>query len=114
MEEIKEALRPLTVEFFKFLAVVVSVLLINILTIIRNSVKDSFVKKRILKWAVNKAIKMEGKEFEKLTNDEKWKRLVSHAEKVGITEAMLKKFEAEIMGAVESWKNDCITFGGVE
>jgi DNA integrity scanning protein DisA with diadenylate cyclase activity len=108
MEEIKEALHPLMVEFFKFLAVVVSLLLINILTIIRNSVKDSFIKRRILKWAVNKAIKMEGKEFEKLTNREKWQRLVSQAEKIGITEAVLIKFEAEIMGAVEEWRNDCI------
>jgi hypothetical protein len=106
MAEIKEAFHPVVVEFFKFLTVVVSVLLVNILALLRNSVKDTFLKRKILGWAINKAIKMEDKEFECLTNSEKWARLVRHAEKIGITEAMLLKFEAEIMGAVEQWKNE--------
>ena len=114
MEEIKEALQPVMVELMKLIAVIISVLLVNILTILRNSVKERFVKKRILSWAVAKAIKMEGKEFEKFTNTQKWLRLVEHAEKVGITEAELKRFEADIMGAVENWKNEQKLFGGVE
>jgi hypothetical protein len=114
MEEIKEAFHPVIVELMKFLAIGVSLLLVNILTMLRNNVKDSFLKRKVLKWAINKAIKMESKEFAKFTNDEKWARLVEHAKKLGITEAMLKRFEAEIMGAVEQWKNDDIIFRGGE
>ncbi len=105
MEEIREALQPLALEFLKFLAVVVSVLLINILTILRNSVKDSFIKRKVLNWAINKAIKMEGEAFKDFTNEKKWERLVYHAERVGIKEKDLLRFEAEIMGAVEEYLN---------
>jgi hypothetical protein len=112
MEEIKEAFQPVVVEFFKFLAVLASLLLINILTILRSKVKDNWVKNKALSWAINKAIKMEGEEFEKFTNSEKWAHLVEGGAKVGITEAMLKSVEASIMGAVEAWKNDNKLWGG--
>jgi hypothetical protein len=105
VDAIKEAWQPVAVELMKFLAVVVSLLIVNILTILRNRFKDNILKVKILDWAIAKAIKMEGKEFEGWKNSSKWQRLVEHAAKVGITEAMLKKFEAEIMAGVENYKS---------
>jgi len=105
MEEIKQAFNMLVLEVLKFLGLVASILVVNFLTILRNNVKNNIIKRKVLDWAVSKAIKMEGDEFAKFTNTEKWARLVENAAKVGITEDMLKQFESDIIGAVEEWKN---------
>ncbi len=102
---ITDALQSFWAEAFKLLGVVVCLIITKLLGTMTTQVKDSFWKRKILDWAIEKAIKMEDAKFEALTNSQKWERLVEHANKLGITEAILKKFEAEIMAGVEAWKN---------
>lgn len=105
MSGIKEAWQPVIDNFLKFLAVLVVALIMNILTILRNQVKDNIFKRKFLDWAIAKAIKLAKEKSEQLTNSEKWEELVKKAAKLGVTEAMMKKHEAEIMAGVEKWNN---------
>jgi hypothetical protein len=104
MEEIKEALQPLIIDALKLLGVIACLLATNILTIIKNKVKHSYIKNKIFDLAVNKALKIEG--LKGLSGNDKWIRLVDVLGKAGIKEKDLLEIEAEVMAKVnEEYKN---------